>query len=287
MQAKRTRDTVVASATVQRTPRVSIVLSSYKGGGDHFGNAKFDGLPDPRAVRDDLLPEQIAAMTRHAIRLGNHPNRDLRRIVGTNESVLLLVSPYAEPVVVSTLAEVLRQEASGIRLSLFSTDAKRFPGIDRAAADKVLMPAPGIWSKRDVEYRIPRAVLDCDRVFSIAPLRIDKGRPSLTVDNYRMLAESAAGTPDLVALDLFSFHPAEFAILGGTQVLRDGKPVRHNLILAGSIAAPVDAVGAAVLGIKPASVPALEIAEKRGFGTAKLDVVWTLGNEIEQARLTS
>ena len=46
---------------------------------------------------------------------------------------------------------------------------------------------------------------------------------------------SAHGSNDVVAMDLFGFHPAEYAVLGGTHVLRNGSKVRHNLILAGPI----------------------------------------------------
>jgi hypothetical protein len=292
-RAKITRDTVVASATVQRTPRVGIVLSSYKGGSDHFGNARFEGLAAPRGPGDELTAPQIAAMTRHAIQLGNHPNRGFRRVISGTDSVLLLVSKYAEPVVVATVAEMLKQEAPGSRITILSTDPKRFSGgtaLDVASAESVRMPAPGIWSRRDVEYRIPKAILDCDRLISIAPLRIEDGRPSLTLDNYRMLAPDDAGahgTPDVVAMDLFGFHPADYAVLGGTHILRSGSRVRHNLMLAGPMASAVDATGASVLNLKPEQVPLLQLAHKRGFGEPNLDLVWTMGNEIEEARLAS
>jgi hypothetical protein len=51
--------------------------------------------------------------------------------------------------------------------------------------------------------------------------------------------------------------------------------------------AAVDATGAAVLGLKPGQVSLLQLAHKRGFGEPNLDLVWTMGNEIEEARLTS
>ena len=98
---------------------------------------------------------------------------------------------------------------------------------------------------------------------------------------------SAHGSNDVVAMDLFGFHPAEYAVLGGTHVLRNGSKVRHNLILAGPIPSAVDAVGAAILGLKPEEVTVLQTAGERGFGEPKLSLVWTLGNEIKDARLTS
>ena len=152
------------------------------------------------------------------------------------------------------------------------------------------MPAPGVWSRRDVSYRIPKAMLDCDRLISIAPLKIDKGRPSLTVDNYRTLlgtAQASDASPDITALDLFGFHPADYVVLGGTHVLRNGSRIRHNLVLAGAIATAADAVGAAVLNVNPEAVPHLQTANERGLGHAKLDGIWTLGNEIKDARIAS
>jgi hypothetical protein len=289
--AKPTRDTVVASATVQRTPRVGIVLSSYKGGGDHFGNAKFDGVPEPRPPGSELNDAQLRALTRRALELGNHPNTRWRRVIGRDESVLLLVNRYAEPGVVSAVVDALNEQAQGVRITVVSDAAKRFAAptlVDIASAESMRMPAPGVWSRRDVTFRIPKAILQCDKVISIAPLRIENGRPSLSIDNYRLLSsgeKSGGSSLDVDAIDLFGFHPAEFAVLGGTHVLRDGKRVRHNLVLAGPIPTAVDVVGAAILNVKADAVPLLGMAGKRGFGDPDLDAVWTIGNEIEDARV--
>ena len=88
-------------------------------------------------------------------------------------------------------------------------------------------------------------------------------------------------------MDLFGFHPAEFAVVGGTHVLRNGGKVRHNLVLAGPVPAAVDTVGAAILGLKPEEVAVLQMAAKRGFGEPNMNLVWRLGNKIEDARITS
>ena len=88
------------------------------------------------------------------------------------------------------------RDPAGSRIRILSADPARFSGaetIDLAKAESVRMPAPGIWSRRDVEYRIPKPVLECDRLFSIAPLRIENGRPSLAIDNYRASRRSEAG----------------------------------------------------------------------------------------------
>lgn len=291
MQAKPrpTRDTVVASASVQRVPRVSIVLSSYKGGGDHFGNATFKGVPEPRPASAELTDAQLRALTRRAVELGNHPNQGLRRVVGRDESVALLVSRYAELAVVSAVIELVKENASGARITIVTDAASRFSGapvIDVAKAEAVKTPAPGVWSRRDVTYRIPKAILDCDRLITIAPLMIEKGRPSLSIDNYRCLDRGDTTALDTSAADLYGFHPADYAVLGGAFVLRNGARVRHNLVVAGAVAAAVDTVGADILATKPQSVGLLKVAGER-FGVVEPDEIWTMGNEIEEARVPS
>ena len=294
MQAnqKTTRDTVIASASVQRTPRVSVVLSSYKGGGDHFGNATFTGVPEPRPASAELTDAQLRALARKAVELGNHPNQGLRRVVGRDESVVLLANRYAEPAVVLAVIDVLKETASGARITIVTDAPSRFSGatvIDTGSAEAKKMPAPGVWSRRDVNYRIPKALIECDRLISIAPLKVEKGRPSLTIDNYRSLAgpdPAPNNPPDVAALDLFGFHPADYSVLGGSFVLRNGNRLRHNVVLAGAVATAVDTVGATLLKTKPEGVRLLQIASER-FGKTDLDEIWALGNEIEEAHLPS
>jgi hypothetical protein len=284
---------MIASATVQRVPRVGIVLSSYKGGGDHFGNATFTGVPEPRPPEAELTDTQLRALTRRAIELANHPNTNLRRIVGREEAVMLLVNRHTEPAVVSAVIEIVKENAAGSRITIVSDAASRFSGaqvVDVASAPSVRMPAPGVWSRREVTYRIPKVLIDSDRLISIAPLNVQNGRPSLTMDNYRTLlpADSAPNDPpDVTALDLYGFLPAEFVVLGGSHVVRDGNKVRHNLVLAGYVPVAVDTIGAAVLNLKPGSVRLFQTAKERGFGESSLGAIWTLGNEIKDARVPS
>lgn len=295
MQASqpRTRDTMIASASVQSTPRVSIVLSSYKGGGDHFGNAKFTGVAEPAPPSAELSPAQISALTRRAIELGNFPNSDLRRVIGKDESVVLLVNRHADSNVVSTVIGMLKENKAGNRITVVTDAPRKFGSdvvLDISSAETVQMPAPGVWSRRDVTYRIPKILIDCDRLISIAPLQMEGGRLSLTIDNYRTLVRGSNDSKealDVTALDLFGFHPAEFAVLGGPWLIRDGKQIRHNLVLAGSVAPAVDTIGAAILNVKPQAVGLLQTANERGLGESKPGSIWTLGNEIKDARAAS
>jgi hypothetical protein len=102
--------------------------------------------------------------------------------------------------------------------------------------------------------QVPKLVRHCDKRIVLAALDASKGL--------------AIG-----ALDQFSFHAAEYALLTG-----------RNLILAGMNAVSVDAVGSAVLGIDPAKAPLLGDAEKKGYGLRDLEAIWVRGNEIEDAQ---
>jgi uncharacterized protein (DUF362 family) len=63
------------------------------------------------------------------------------------------------------------------------------------------------------------------------------------------------GQPDEVVVDLFSYHPADYAIAGGAWGVEGGWPsdpgargVHHNVMVAGPNAVSVDAAGAAIMG---------------------------------------
>jgi hypothetical protein len=158
----------------------------------------------------------------------------------------------------------------------------------------MLMPPPGVFGRRDISYHLPRAVLQCDALISVAPLRVQNGRPSLSIDAYRQLLPASkyakAGaieslrSPDEVAVDLFSFHPADYAIVGGTVLFSDGKRIPHNLVLAGASAPAVDAVAATILGLNAEEIPLLSLADQRGFGEPLVDLIWQRGNDIGEVK---
>jgi uncharacterized protein (DUF362 family) len=65
-----------------------------------------------------------------------------------------------------------------------------------------------------------------------------------------------SGSPNEVMLDLFRFHSAAYAIVGGSWGLECDGPhapgahsVHHNVIIAGPDAVTVDAVAASVMGL--------------------------------------
>jgi uncharacterized protein (DUF362 family) len=118
---------------------------------------------------------------------------------------------------------------------------------------------------------------------------------ALTFGNYHGIAPATRygtakegldklGEPAEIAVDLFSYHPADYALLGGSWGIEEGRSVHHNLIVAGASAVSVDAVAAAVMGFAPGDLEVLPMAEHRGFGSRDVDAIWVRGNEIEQAR---
>ncbi|MCJ7631429.1 DUF362 domain-containing protein [Candidatus Bathyarchaeota archaeon] len=63
-----------------------------------------------------------------------------------------------------------------------------------------------------------------------------------------------------------------------------GEPISMNLVIAGTDMVATDAVGAAVMGVDPRMVRHLQLAEKRGLGTARLDAISIVGESIESVR---
>lgn len=287
---QRGSDAIDASPTGNSTPRVGIVLSSFAGGEDHFGGTKFTPLADPRPVNAELSAEQVRAMTLRAIELGTDAQGGLPRVIARDHDVVILADRDADPMVVSAVVSVINGR-NPRKLTLVSA-MKSPPGevtvVNPATAATMRMPAPGIFSRRNVEYQVPVAVLQCDRLISVAPLRVAAGRPSLSIDNFRAVAKAAspaAGMADVIAIDAFGFHVAEYAVVGGTMAFVNGKAIRHNVVAASPFPVAADSVGAALLGLKPTAVPLLQMARKRGFGDPDPDVIWMRGNEIDEAKL--
>jgi len=152
-------------------------------------------------------------------------------------------------------------------------------------------------------YTIPKTIQQCDRLISVAPLKTHSMTGvSLAMKNYFGIGPGAkygfpkdglhkVGHPNEVLVDLFGFHPADYAIAGGCWGVEGDGPhapgahsIHHNVIIAGANAVAVDAVAAAVMGFRAAELPYLGMAERHGFGVADVDVIWNRGNDIDEAR---
>ena len=168
-----------------------------------------------------------------------------------------------------------------------------FDRVDLNFDEAIELPLHG----KALAYFIPKTIQQCDRIITVAPLASsEQTGVSLSVANYWGIAPGARygfpktgllklGQPDEVVVDLFSYHPADYAIVGGAWgVEGGGRSVHHNVLVAGANAVSVDAAGAAVMGFDPTGVAHLALAERRGFGDADLGPIWIRGNEIEQSR---
>jgi hypothetical protein len=355
-----TEETAIASATFDATPRVAVVLSSFRGSSEHDGTP-IAGLPDPRPIDADLDFAHIDAMVRKALELGAQRQGGLASIVGPEDWVVIKpaipscfgLSREWTPGTVTDLraiqsvmsfliehgcgkritiaegpADWLPMEKSGKPVDGWTTDwggtfdglsykkmiegfsrrhpAIRFELLDLNFADFMEVPV----SRRVLSathaprtYFVPKAIQQCDKLVSMAPLKTDRMTcVSLSVKNYFGIAPGVKygfpkrglekmGDPNEVMVELFSFHPADYAILGGSWGIGAGESsvavpvsVHHNVIVAGANAVGVDAVGTAIMGFNPAKLPYLRNLARKGFGPANIDAIWTRGNEIEEAR---
>ncbi|MCW4053214.1 MAG: DUF362 domain-containing protein [Candidatus Bathyarchaeota archaeon] len=73
-------------------------------------------------------------------------------------------------------------------------------------------------------------------------------------------------------------------IIAGEGHETSGNPIEMNLIIAGTDPVAVDAIGASVMGIPPADVKHLVLAEKKGLGTCHLEEISVLGEPIEKVK---
>jgi len=73
-------------------------------------------------------------------------------------------------------------------------------------------------------------------------------------------------------------------IIAGEGHETSGNPVQMNLVIAGTDPVAVDAVGAAVMDIKPEGVKHLLLAEKKRLGTCRLASINVLGEPIESVK---
>ena len=81
-------DVAIASATQDTTPRVGIVLSSFREGADHDGTPT-TGLDDPQPPDADLTSAQLDAMVRKAIELSATRAGDFASTVGPEDWVVI------------------------------------------------------------------------------------------------------------------------------------------------------------------------------------------------------
>lgn len=260
-EKKKFEEEVIASASQDRAPRVAVVPSTFAGGEDHFGN-KVAGLADPRPLDAALTPAQLDALVRKAVELGNLAGRNLARMIAPEDWVLI-ESRGVDSAVTRAVASFVAGLRRAGRISIASADPSaaaalqsqhpktRIESLELGSMERIDLPVPGEVQRT---VAVPKVIQNCDKRIVLAPL------------------DKSAGMT-IGSLDLFCFHPAEYAILCG-----------RNLLISGMNAVSVDAVGAAVLGLDPSAQPLLREAEKRGFGLWDLEAIWVRGVDIEDVR---
>jgi uncharacterized protein (DUF362 family) len=90
-------------------------------------------------------------------------------------------------------------------------------------------------------------------------------------------AYEAIGGIDLAVLDgTYAFH--------GTGAVGSAKRTRTNILLVGRDAVAVEAVGAAIVGLKPEKMPVIQQAMKRGLGEGNIRKIEVVGVSFESLK---
>jgi hypothetical protein len=182
----------------------------------------------------------------------------------------------------------------------------RFETIDLNFADAVELPVPGkALARRNPSgvYTIAKVLQQCDRLISVMPLKTDATLGvALSMKNYAGFAPGAKygfpkksllelGSPDEVIVDLFSYHPADYSLIGGCFAVEGDGPagpgassLHYNVLISGTKAVAVDTVGAVLMGFDPAQFPFLDLAAKKGYGLCDPDLIWMRGSEPDEAK---
>lgn len=159
---------------------------------------------------------------------------------------------------------------------------------------------PGTGKLRE-GYYIPQTILECDKLISVAALKTTTYGMTLTIKNYiGILAHQAygpvwtkseihKGRAEQGMVDLFSYHPADYAIIEGFWGTEGngpqwGRDIQHNVLIAGGSAVSVDAVGCAVAGFNPKDINYLYYAAMKGFGTFDLNKINIVGEQISDVQ---
>lgn len=293
-------ESITASATFNRTPQVAIVSSNFRGGEEHDGS-KIEGLRDPAPIDQELSQFQLNAMVEKAISLGGVRNAGLFGLIDREDWVLILpcTSAAADPRVTLAVVDSLAARQRGKRFTLgggawsaplVEQLASRYPQTHFETVDLArdeYLEAP-LLRRSERIYSIAQTVRRCDRIITLAPLAVaDEFGICLSVSNYLTVGRVVKGNApaEQVLCDLFSHHPADYAVVGGTRAVEaGGRMLPFNIVVTGPNATAVDAVGAAIIGYNPEKLPLLIRLVHNGFGSADIGSIWTRGEEIERTR---
>jgi hypothetical protein len=286
------REWVTAAASRDTAPRVGLIPSNFGGLLESDGK-EIRGLAKPAPLDAPLNAAQLEDMLQLAVELGGGRRGGLVTAIDRDDWVLIKFAANTDQRVLAALLRYLAIHNLGRRFTLAGNAAPavewkhpglRFEQVELSTAPALEMPVEGrVFSKSNPAgvYRVPRVLRECDKVISVAPFAVHPtAGVALSVMNYLGFAPAAHyGDEGEEAMDLFSFHPADYAIVGGAE--------RHNVLIAGTNAVAVDAVGAAVLGLDPLKIRHLDLAVKHGYGINDADAIWTRGAEIGEVKVKS
>jgi len=158
-------------------------------------------------------------------------------------------------------------------------------------------------------YYVSNMILDCDVLISVPTMKPhDEAGVTLAHKNYvgtasRLMynrgnwwnAGIHTGTRgvDGAIVDLFSYHPADFTIIGGAWGV-EGQgphknsrswPIRTNIIIAGPDPVASDAVAATIMGFNPWDIEHLRLSAAKGYGTLDMNYITVRGDAIDKVAM--
>ncbi|MGQ9525768.1 MAG: DUF362 domain-containing protein [Armatimonadota bacterium] len=146
------------------------------------------------------------------------------------------------------------------------------------------------------EYRIAKAVMDCDVFISVAVLKThNTAQVTMSMKNLFGIVPGSknyihvAKRVEESIVDLCRVRPIHFAVVDGTTAMEgygpiSGNKVKMNIVLAGRDPVAVDSVGAEIMGFNPAQVKHIHYASKAGLGTMDLSRITVRGAQIAELK---
>lgn len=103
----------------------------------------------------------------------------------------------------------------------------------------------------------------------------DRGAIMHTEIDHKLVDLASVVKPQLNVID---------GIVGSEMDEERGYPIQTNVIIAGENMVATDAVGSAIMGVNPATVRHLKLAEERNLGPSNLDKIAVVGESIESTK---
>ena len=180
------------------------------------------------------------------------------------------------------------------------------------ADDPKTVPVPvangiGGWSWDS--YYVSNMILDCD-VFITVPTMKPHNEARLTLGHKNYVGTASrlmynrgnwwnAGLHhnprgiDGAIVDLFSYHPADFTIIGGAWGLEGQGPhknsrsrsIRTNMVIAGPDPVATDAVAATIMGYNPWDIEHLRMSAAKGYGILDMNFITVRGDAVDAVAL--